>query len=136
MTTTSRIHLDLPPDLYARIRAAAERSGRPVEAVLVESLDLLFGTPSGDWDHLAAPVEALSDGHLWALVYRRMAWAESARLRELTAHGTQGALTEAEQVELAALIDHADGLTLLRSRAMLVLQERGHNVREQLRLGA
>lgn len=81
-------------------------------------------------------MEALSDGELWALVYRRMGGAEGARLRALTARGTQGALTDAKQAELAALIDHADGLTLLRSRAMLVLQERGHNVREQLRLGA
>lgn len=136
MVATPRINLDLPPDLYTRIQDAAVRSGRPVEAVLVESLDLLFGATSVDWDQRATTIEAFSDAELWALVYRRIAWADSARLRELTARGKQDSLTEDEQTELAALIAGMDRLTLLRSRALLVLQERGYNVRDQFRLGA
>lgn len=136
MATTPRIHLDLPPALYTRIQDAAARSGRPVEDVLVESLDLLFGASSVDWDHLAATLEVLSDAELWALVHRRMTWIESARLRELTVQGQGAPLSNQEQRELAALIDTADHWTLLRSRALLTLQQRGHTIQDHLRLGA
>jgi len=54
----------------------------------------------------------------------------------LTARGKQDSLTVDEQTEVAALIAGVDRLTLLRSRALLILQERGYNVRDQLRLGA
>ena len=136
MAVSPRIQLDLPPDLYMRVQDAAARSGRPVEAVLVESLDLLFGASSIDWEQLTAKVEDLADAQLWALVYRRMPWAEVAWLRELTVRGKQGALPGDQQAELTALITDADRFTLLRSRVLLTLQERGHNVRDQLQLGA
>ncbi len=51
----------------------------------------------------ATPLEALSEAQLWTLVYRGMAWQESARLRELTARGKQAPLPDAAQAELAAL---------------------------------
>jgi len=136
MAATLPIQLSLPADLYARIQEAAARSDRPVESVLVESLALLFGAPSADRDHLAATLEALPDAQLWTLVYRRMAWIASGRLRDLTARGKAVALSDEEQVELAALIDEADRMTLLRSQALLVLHQRGHNVQDQLRAGA
>jgi hypothetical protein len=133
MAATLSIHLDVPADLYARIQEAASRSDQPVEAVLVESIGLLFGAPSIDWDHLATTVETLTDAQLWALVYRRMAWVSAGRLRDLTGRGRQAPLSEEEQVELDALIDEADRMTLLRSHALLILQQRGHNVQDRLR---
>ena len=137
MAAPPRIELELPPDLYARVRDAAARSGRPVEALVIESLDLLFGASSADdGAQLGPTMDTLTDAQLWALVYRRLAWPEDVRLRELTARGKQGALTDDEQAELAALIARADRLTLVRSRALLLLQERGYNVRDHLRLGA
>lgn len=136
MAATLPIQLNLPADLYARIQDVAVRSEQPIEVVLIDSLALLFGAPSVDWDHLAATLETLSDAQLWALVYRRVAWAAAERLRELTARGKQAPLSNEEQNELAALIDEADRMMLLRSHALLVLQQRGHNVRDQLQLGA
>jgi hypothetical protein len=65
-----------------------------------------------------------------------MAWPEGARLRELTARVKRASLTEAEQAELEALIDEADRYALLRSRALLVLKGRGHDVEARLKLGA
>ena len=133
MAATLSIHLNVPADLYARIQEAATRSDQPVEAVLVESIGLLFGAPSIDWDHLATTLETLTDEQLWALVYRRMAWVAAGRLRDLTGRGRQAPLSEEEQVELDALIDEADRMTLLRSHALLMLQQRGHNVQDRLR---
>jgi hypothetical protein len=98
-------------------------------------LALLFGTSSVDWNHLTATLDTLPDAQLWALVYRGVAWSASGRLRELTARGKQEPLPDEEQAELAALIGEADRMMLLRSQALLVLQQRGHSVQDQLQLG-
>jgi hypothetical protein len=136
MAVHPRIYLELSPDLYARIQEVAARSGRPIEAVLVETLDLLFGATPPDWDRLAATIDALPDAQLWAVAHRRLPWVTSLRLRELTAQGQHGSLSDDERAELATLIDEADRLTVLRSRALLVLQRRGHNVQDQMQRGA
>ncbi|MGH2346064.1 MAG: hypothetical protein ACRDG4_12620 [Chloroflexota bacterium] len=130
------LQVELPADLFERIREAAARSDQPIESVLVDTLALLFGTSRADWERRAATLETLPDAELWALVHRRMAWPEGARIRELTAHGKQVTLSDGEQSELADLIDEADRLILLRSRALLVLRQRGHDVGEYLKLGA
>lgn len=136
MATTLPIQLNLPADLYARIQEVAARTEQPVEAVLVDSLALLFSMPPVNWEHLEATLETLSDAELWALVYRRVAWTAAERLRDLTARGRQTRLSGEEQDELTALIDEADRMMLLRSRALVILQQRGHNVRDYLHLGA
>jgi len=119
VTSTPSIQIELPADLYERIHAVAVHSDRPVESALVESLALLLGAPSVDWDHPAATLEALPDAQLWVLLNRRLAWPASDRLHELTARGKGAPLSDEEQVELAALIDEADRMTRLRSRALL-----------------
>lgn len=43
MAATHPMYLNLPADLYARIEEAAARGNQPIEAVLLESLALLFG---------------------------------------------------------------------------------------------
>ena len=130
------INVDVPSELFDRLHEAATRSDRPLEAVLVEGLALLFGTPPVDRAALSDALETLPDAKLWALVYSRLAWPQGARLRELSANGRQAPLSGVEQAELTALIDQADDLSLLRSRALLILQQRGHDIREQLQLGA
>jgi hypothetical protein len=136
MAATHSIRVDLPDDLYRQVREAAARSDQPVEAVLLGSLALLFGDPPNGWEQLEAGLESLPDEQLWALIYRRMTWPDGARLRELMARGQRAPLTEAEQAELASLIDESDRYTLLRSRALLLLKGRGHDVEARLKLGA
>lgn len=136
MDATHPLSLQLPAALYERIRDAATRSDQPVESVLVESLALLFGEPAVNWDQLAATLETLSDAQLWALVYRRQSWISGERLRDLSARGRHAPLSPEEQAELAALIDEVDRVMLLHSRALLVLQQRGHQMPDQLQRGA
>ena len=136
MAGTHSIQVELPADLFEQIREAAARSDQPVESVLIDSLALLFGAPRADWDQLMETLETLPDAQLWALIYRRMTWPEGMRLRELTERGQQAPLSDDEQAEVAALIDEADRLTLLRSRALVVLRQRGHDIRKHLKLGA
>jgi hypothetical protein len=135
MAGTHSIRVDLPAELFEQIREAATRSDQPMESVLIDSLALVFGTPRSGWEPPTETLEALPDAQLWALVYRGMAWQEGARLRELTARGKQAVLSSEEQAELAALIDEADRLMLLRSRALLALRQRGHNIEKLLQPG-
>jgi hypothetical protein len=129
------ISVELPADLYERIRRVAARSDRSVENILIESLEVLFGMPPSEEKNLAAILNSYRDEQLWAVVYQRFAWTDNERLRELTAKGKQGSLTPAEQSELEALIDRLDRYTLLRSQALRLLQQRGHDVDAYLHTG-
>jgi hypothetical protein len=128
--------VDLPPDLFQRIRTVAEASNRPLQTVVVESLELLFGHLSDDVESLLPALESMSDEQLWAVVHRRLAWPQDARLRALVTSGAQRTLSADEQAELEVLIDQVDQYTLLRSRALLLLQQRGRNVAMYVKPGA
>lgn len=136
MVTTRPIQLDLPNDLYARIADVAARTDRPVEAILVESLTLLFDASVAGWEGQPATLARLSDAELWALAHRRVAWTSATRLRDLTTRGKQAPLSTEEQNELADLIDEADRMMALRSHVLHLLQQRGHDIRNYLPLGA
>jgi hypothetical protein len=73
-------------------------------------------------------VDTLSDEQLIAVIHRPFAWPLDARLRELTALGRQGALTDAEQSEMEGLIRAWDQYVLMRSKALLLLKQRGRDV--------
>jgi hypothetical protein len=128
--------VQLPDALYERIREIAEQSNRPLETVLVDSLALLFGELPAETDFSAEMLQNLNDEQLWALVYRPLAWPQESRLRELIALGKRTALTDAEQAEIESLIRLVDRYTLLRSHALLLLKQRGHDVERRLKLGA
>lgn len=129
------ITLDLPDDVYERVRQAAEDSQRPVESVLLDTISLLFGDEAIEQ---VSPenLEKLTDDQLWAIVHRPLAWPQDARLRELTALGKSGALSDDEQAEMEQLIGVVDRYVLLRSKALLLLKQRGHDVEHRLKIGA
>jgi hypothetical protein len=132
------ITLDLPEELYERVRQVAEQSQRPLERVLVESLRLLFVLPptSTDVATTLATMPGYSDAQLWAVVYQRLAWPQSQRLHELSAKHKLEKLTEDEQSELEHLLTLNDRAMLLRSEALLWLKNRGHDIAAYLERGA
>jgi hypothetical protein len=127
------VTLHLPDELYESVQEAAEASERPLEDVLVESIGVLFRRPSADLDMMLAELAGYSDSQLWAVVYRRLPWPQSLRLRELNA---KSALTDAEHNELEHLVDLVDRYMLLRSEALLLLKQRGQDVETYLKMGA
>jgi len=132
------ITLDLPEDVYERVRQVAEQSQRPLERVLVESIRLLFVLPPTSTD-VATTLTALpgySDAQLWAVVYQRLAWPQSQRLHELSAKNKLEQLTEDEQSECEYLLTLNDRAMLLRSEALLLLKNRGHDIAAYLERGA
>ncbi len=132
MESTQSVSLDLPEELYARIREIAERNERSVETVLRESLEVLFGVDPSSAAHQLPQLDAYRDDQLWAIVHQRMAWPQRERLRDLISSGKQDLLKESEQAELETLIDQADHYSLLRSQALQLLKQRGHNVDQYL----
>ncbi|MBA3873101.1 MAG: hypothetical protein H0X30_28540 [Anaerolineae bacterium] len=129
--TQAPILLQLPDEIYERLREIADDSQRPVESVLIDSLTLLFGNlPTINPQQLVT----FSDEQLWALVHRLIAWRQDARLSELTRLSQQGSLSAADQSELESLIDTYDQYVLLRSKALLLLKKRGYNVEQHLKL--
>jgi predicted transcriptional regulator len=127
MASGQAISIELPHELYERIRQIAAHSERSVESVLIESLKVLFGEPLEET--ALAALDDYTDAQLWAVIYQRLAWPENERLRDLTARGKGGELTPDERDELDALLDRVDRHTLLRSRALLLLKQRGRELK-------
>jgi hypothetical protein len=125
MVSRRTVLLELPAELFERVRELANGSNRAVEAVLLDSLAVLFGTPPGDQeDEALAMLDGYTDDQLWAVVYQALTWPDNDRLRDLMARGRQARLTPAEEVELDALLDQVERYTLWRTRALWLLKER------------
>jgi hypothetical protein len=132
--TQQPVLLQLPDKLYERIREVAANSNRPVENVLLDSLALLFG----DWPD-ETPLESLqafTDEQLWAIVYLRLGKPDDERLNMLIDLSKRGELTQAEEAEMERLLDTEDRYILLRSQALVLLKQRGHDVESRLNSGA
>lgn len=133
--TQATIELQLPPELLARAQEIAHANNQSLEDVLLESLSLLFAAPSAPLPALDA-LSAYGDAQLWAVVHRHLAWPQDARLHELIARGKAGALSPDERAEMESLLDWVDRYTLLRSQALVLLRQRGHEVERLLNVGA
>ncbi len=125
------IELQIPVEIYERAREIAGDSNRSVESVLLDGLALLFGALP---DVRISPdlLKDYSDEQLWTVVYHRLARPQDARLRELIALGKRGQITDEGKTEMEGLIALVDHQMLLRSEALLMLKQRGHNAKEVL----
>ena len=130
--TQQPVLVNLPSDLYKRIHNTAQDTNRTLETVLLESLTLLFGDLSSDTEALLPVLDTLSDAQLWAVVQRRLTWPKGTRLRELTTANKIATLSNREQSELDSLLEQVDRYTLLRSKALLLLKQRGHPIEKYL----
>lgn len=124
MGSGSRVFLELPAELYERVRELAVRSNRTVEAVLLDNLLTLFGITATEEDEPDSILDSYSDDQLWTVVRQRLMWPDGDRLHELMARGRQAILTPAERIELEALLDQADRYTVWRARALWLLKQR------------
>jgi len=134
--TEKTITLRIPDELYQQVEKAAQASERPVENVLLDSISLFVNYPQTP-QQLDKWVEQLSnytDSQLWSVVYHRLVENDALRLSELSDKNAEGKLTSQEQDELTSLLQLVDRDMLLRSEALLLLQQRGHDVQPYLKL--
>lgn len=82
------------------------------------------------------PLTDFSDEQLWRLVYQPFALEQDARLSELTVLGKSGKLSDEEEREMEGLIGENDRYILLRTQALVMLKQRGHDVERRLKSGA
>ena len=125
------LNLELPEDIYERVRRTAKGMKQPLEQALVNIVKA--ATPSLEKVSLEfrAELEAmedLSDADLWKLAESRLAPAKQRRLANLLHKIECGELTERERQALTGLRAAADRLLLHRSYAYLLLKYRGQRI--------
>jgi len=119
--------LRVPAAIYERAEAIASDSGRSAESVIVDGLSLLFGELT-EMGLEPEAMQSLEDEQLWALVQRRLTPKQDARLRELLDLGNRGQIHSKDEAELSQLVAMVDEQMVLRSKALVLLQRRGHDI--------
>lgn len=127
--------LNIPPHILERAQEVAAATNQSVETVLLDTLAIHFGSQV-DENIDPDKLESYADELLWAVVYRRPSPSQEKRLYELVELGNQGKLSEEDELELADLLKLVDRQTLLRSKALLLLHQRGHDVHAYLQSGS
>ncbi len=123
--------LKVPAAIYERAEEIAGETNRTAESVLLESLAILFSPDTGGMEEPDA-LSCFNDDQLWMTVLQRLTPKQDARLRELADRGNRGVLREREATELEAWVARVDRQMLLRSRALLLLKRRGHDINHYL----
>jgi hypothetical protein len=123
--------LELPEDVYERVRRAAKGMNQPLETALVNIVRA--ATPSLEKvpDEYRAQLEVMEDlgaEELWRIARSRPAPAQQRRWERLLDKNQRGALTDREKRALGELRADGDRLMLQRSYATLLLKYRGHRV--------
>jgi hypothetical protein len=130
--------LELPEDIYERVRRAARGMKQPVEKALVRIVRA--ATPSlekvpPEYRAALEALEDLGDDELWKVSERRLGPAKQRRLANLLDKNQRGKLTDRERQALTRLRTDADRLMLERSYALLLLKYRGHRIPNLADLG-
>ena len=126
------INVELPEEVYRRLRDMAAVTQRSLEEVLVQTLrgnlpltpdDL----PPAQHD-LVAALAPSSDEALWAVAREPLSTTDWRRHQRLLRKAAAGTLTSAEERELAALREATDAFVTRRSVALALLKWRGHTL--------
>jgi hypothetical protein len=123
--------LELPEDVYERVRRAAKGMNQTVEKALVDIVRA--ATPSlekvpGEYRAELESMEDLGDDELWGISRTRFAPAKQRRMERLLDKHQRGELTDRERRAMAELRSAGDRIMLRRSYATLLLKYRGHRV--------
>jgi hypothetical protein len=106
-------NIQLPPDLYTQYQQLADTLNRSVEEVVIEELEM--------------SLQSLEE-RLWSIVNQRLPHADRQRLHDLMDKNNQGTISEDETQVLDDLLEEVNRQMLERSRALLLLKNRGHDI--------
>lgn len=125
------ITVELPEEVYQRVKRTAQGIKRPLARVLVSIVK--GATPSLDkvptqYRSELESMESLSDAALWKIAESQASAEHERRLTRLLRKNQDAGLTERERQTLARLRNEADRLTLRKSYAYLLLKYRGHRI--------
>jgi hypothetical protein len=127
----SVLTVELPDDVYERVRRAAKGMKQPVGKALVNIVRA--ATPSlekvpPEYRAELEAMEDLGDDELWKIAGTELAPAKQRRLARLLDKNQRDELTDRERRTLTGLRADADRLMLRRSYAYLLLKYRGHRI--------
>lgn len=122
--------LRIPNHLFQWLQHRAEGTHRPIEA---EAIDLLRNATeargvSAELQDLQEAMADLSDEELWDAAHNSLAQEATAALQRLRAKRKRAGLTLAEWQRRDDLLRQYDRGILIRSRALLLLKERGYDI--------
>jgi len=124
------IVLSLPEDLYLRLEQTARATKQSLTEVLLRAVRTgsppNWGTAPSIFQADLAALDRLPDDALWPIARSMHSAVDMDRLQELLEKNADDDLTDAEQVELAALVEDADRFMLRKAHAAALLQWRGH----------
>ncbi len=127
------VMLNMPDELYRRLRRRAEQAHRSVEDEVLELVATAIPVDDevpADLLEALAPLPSLSDAALWRVARSLLPAEVSAELEALHLKRQRETLTAAEAERVAELVRQYDRTMLLRAEAALLLKQRGHDVSE------
>jgi hypothetical protein len=128
---TQSLTVHLPDRLYSRLEARASESNRTVEAVLIEILSTAIPAEfemTPELGNELALLDQLDDSSLWQTAREMLPAETSARLEQTHFKQRGKGLSEMETHALADLVRQYERTMLIRARAAVLLQHRGHDV--------
>ena len=127
----TKVELEIPRLVMEKARSIAAQEQCSVEMVLQDGLTEWCAESADDeisLDHL----DGFSSQELWSVVYERLTAVQNERLQGLMALARDGVIKTREDAELQELLGVVDRQMLLRSRALILLKERGQSITEYL----
>ena len=121
---SGEITLVLPDDIMQRAERLAERTGRGLPELLVETIELSL-RPLGVASEPSIPTASISDEEVLANTEIAMPPAQDARLSELLQRQQARQLTDSERGELTALMDVYQQLLLRKAEFLREAVHRG-----------
>lgn len=128
---TEDVLLRLPKPIYERIKRRAEQARHSVEDEMIDVLATaapVADEPPANLAEAVASLATLDDEDLWDAARSHLAVDDAERLEELSFKRQRDGLTTAESEEAATLLGRYERSMLVRSRAVALLKERGHDI--------
>jgi hypothetical protein len=135
--TEKIVTLSIPEALFERIQKEANGAHQPFESVMLDGLKVLFNRidEATDVDKALDALDTFKDYELWAIVSRRLSATDTDRLHELGGEEKRSLLSTEEQNQLDQLLAQVNRDMLLRSKALMLLKERGHDITAYVKTG-
>ncbi len=127
--TQGTVSIEIPDNLFRQLQRRADLMHRPVEELVIQTLEA--GAPAVDNlpTDLAAELEAManfSDDALWAATRPAISAAERSRLEQLNHLAGDRPLSQTETAEQSELLAAWLRSLARRAHAFSILQLRGH----------
>jgi hypothetical protein len=127
----STLTITLPDPILKRLKRASELTYRPVDEILVTTINAALVVPPDMPEEIAnelAAMNLLSDDALKAAAQSSFSSAQQYRLRQLNEMAQERALTQSETKEQESLLQAYPQAVLSRAQALAILNKRGHSI--------